>query len=580
MVRFLELVLENFMSYRQRLKINLENQGIVRIEGPNMAGKSTIIEALCWALYGKTLRGLKHDSVVHRFHGKRDCLVEVWFRVQGTRWRVRRYRRHREHSNKLLLHRGAEKVAMAYRHESDTQQAIERLLGFDFSGFINSTVFGGMEGGRKSFALLTDSERKRVLDSFLRFEKFDTALERAKSAKVGAEKELTNTELDLQKLSGLIEGTKTNLAFISKRLREQKESDQKEISKLKRRVKRFQLPERVSSETLERLEKRTDGNSIRLGKARAEVSRCQEALGKLKLQLQSRQRLIGHRCQACGQKVSGSAVEALREHVLVEKKRWESRLRKFHRREKQVRKEVEHGRSRLKRLQIKYNNYRNQRREKGVLRDTIEKKQRDIVGSTPFSIQYDLLTTSYSRKLSRLLVLQQKKFYLEHSIEDYAFWQEGFGNRGVRALVVREILPALNHQLENYAREIFGDGTTIKLSATQETKSGEDRELLNIQYQSPSGANDYVGESSGGRRRADLCVLLVFSWLARTSNVLFVDEFFDHLDSAGRERALDILRQQRGSIFIVTHERGIKSQLSKVWTVVKEHRASRLEMGP
>jgi ATPase subunit of ABC transporter with duplicated ATPase domains len=165
-------------------------------------------------------------------------------------------------------------------------------------------------------------------------------------------------------------------------------------------------------------------------------------------------------------------------------------------------------------------------------------------------------------------------------VKDYRFWEEGFGPRGVKALIIREILPTLNHKLAGYSREIFGDGTTIQLSATQETKTGEERELLNLQYNSPSGASSYIGESSGGRRRADLCVLLVFSWLARASNILFVDEMLDHLDAGGRERALSILQEQRGSVFIVTHERGLKSQLAKTWTVIKEHKASRVEFSP
>ena len=575
MVEFLELILENFMSYRGQQRVVLADQGIVRIEGPNMVGKSSVIEASCWVLYARTLRGLKHDKIVNRFE-KKNCRVEIRARIQKVPWRVIRYRKHRKHSNKLILWRKDKQ--MAFRHESDTQQALESALGFDFSGFVNSTVFGGAEGGRKSFALLTDSERKRILDSFLRFERFELALERAKNLRGEAEQELSDTDNKARDLSGLLEGMKANLDFLKRRAKEQKEADENEISILKRRLKNFRMPEGASSSKIAKLEKALQEKAVSLGRAEAEVSRCEESLDKLRLRLGRRKSLGGRDCPMCGQKVTGDAVEKLLQHVELEKRDLKLTLRAAQHSVTRIESEVKHGRSRLKRLHKQRTIHQRHLNGREALLGALRKLT--SAGDASLLHELELKTAAYSKSLSRLIVLEQKKAQLAKSVEDYRFWEEGFGNRGVKALIIREILPALNHKLEKYSREIFGDGTTLQLSATQETKAGDERELLNLRYQSPSGADDYVGESSGGRRRADLCVLLVFSWLARNSNVLFIDEFFDHLDSSGRERALDILQRQRGSIFIVTHERGLKSQLSKCWTVVKENRASRIEVSP
>lgn len=576
MVEFLELILENFMSYRGQQRVVLADQGIVRIEGPNMVGKSSIIEALCWVLFGKTLRGVKHDQVVNRFKRK-DCRVELHFRSQRTRWNIRRYRRHHKHSNKMFLCRGGESKPLVYRHEVDTQQALEHILGFDFSGFVNSTVFGGLEGGRKSFALLTDSERKRILDSFLRFERFELALERAKRLRDDTEQELTDATNKARDLSGLLEGMKANLDFLKRRAKDQKEADENEISILKRRLKSFRLPEGVPSSKIAKLERALQEKAVSLGRVEAEVSRCEESLDKLRLRLSRRKTLSGRDCPTCGQKVTGGAVEKFLQHVELEKRDLKLTLRAARHSVTRIESEVKHGRRKLKRLHKQRTIYQRHQNEREALIRGLRQKLASP-GDASLLHELESKTAAYSKSLSQVIVLEQKKAQLTKSIEDYRFWEEGFGNRGVKALIIREILPALNHKLEKYSREIFGDGTTLRLSATQETKAGDERELLNLQYQSPSGADDYVGESSGGRRRADLCVLLVFSWLARASNVLFIDEFFDHLDAAGRERALGILQEQRGSIFIVTHERGLKSQLSKCWTVVKENRASRIEV--
>ena len=577
MVEFQELIIERFMSYRKRQKIVLANQGVIRIEGPNMIGKSAIIEALCWALYGKTLRGLKHDQVVYRFHGKKDCCVEVCFRVQKLHYTVRRFRKHRVHSNKTLLY--CEGRPLAYRHDVDTQQAIESILGFDFSAFINSTVFGGMEGGRKSFGLLTDAERKRILDSFLRFDKFEEALERTKRLRVTMEGRLREADNEIRDLSGLLAGTKSNLVFMLQSIQEHRRSERKQISILKRRLKRFRLPGEVPVKRLERLEAQVQEKTILLGGYEETISRCQESLAKLKSQLHKRRRLIGQDCPTCGQKIAEGAVESFHQHISREKAGWKEKLASAIQAAEKIKREVAYGRSKVKRLQHQQAELLREKDRKRELLNGLRELEL-TPGNSLFPIRRDSLQIQYSKGLSKLLVLQQKKAQLEKSVKDYRFWEEGFGNRGVKALIVREILPALNRRLAKYSGEIFNDGTTLELSATQETKTGEDRELLNLQYKSPSGADNYIGESSGGRRRADLCVLLVFSWLARASNVLFVDEFFDHLDAAGRERALAILQEQRGSVFVVTHEPRLKSQLSKVWRVVKEGRDSRVEFNP
>jgi DNA repair exonuclease SbcCD ATPase subunit len=451
-------------------------------------------------------------------------------------------------------------------------------LGFDFSGFINSTIFGGMEGGRKSFALLTDAERKRVLDSFLRFEQFDNAQIRARELRLADEKKVLNIELERRDTAGLLKGSKSSIDFLSHRIKEQKSDDRKQISILKRRLKRLHLSKEVSAGRLRKQEKLVWRKSETLGRSLSDISRLEDALSKLKRQLDKREKLVGRKCSACGQRISEKAIGAFRKAVKAERDRLRLQLQSSQESAQNIRREVAHGRSKLKRLQHRFNSNLNTSKKRGVIQREINKLVTTGVAATPLSIQLESLVAEYSRKLSRLLVLDQQKAQLENSIKDYRFWEEGFGNKGVKALIVREILPTLNNRLAKYSQEIFEDGTTIQLSATQETKSGEEKELLNIKYQSPSGADSYIGESSGGRRRADLCVLLVFSWLARASNVLFVDEFFDHLDAAGRERALDILQRQRGSIFIVTHERGLKGQLSKVWTVAKEHRASRVEV--
>lgn len=184
----------------------------------------------------------------------------------------------------------------------------------------------------------------------------------------------------------------------------------------------------------------------------------------------------------------------------------------------------------------------------------------------------------YGRALSRYLVQSQKKVELQKKIKALEFWRIGFGNSGVKTLVLREVLPSMNKKLKEYSEHMFQTPVELEFRANKQTKKGADRELFHLHYKSRFNSASYLGESTGGRRRIDICVLLVFSWLARAANILLVDELLDGLDDAGRESVLHILAQQRGTVLVISHERELKNRIGKVWTVTKKNGVSRLEM--
>src|SRR5271157_2519464 len=138
MIQFRKLTIEHFMSYRDRVTVPLAGQGIVRIEGKNeddagatsnMAGKSTIMEALLWCLFGRTLRGVKHGEIVNR-KSKRGCKVSCSFTASGQDFNCTRYRKHQKHQNRLRLFRSGR--LLSFRHQQDVQSKLGEILGCDF----------------------------------------------------------------------------------------------------------------------------------------------------------------------------------------------------------------------------------------------------------------------------------------------------------------------------------------------------------------------------------------------------------------------------------------------------------------
>ena len=131
--------IKNFFNYGpQETTIDLSGSGLANISGTNGVGKSTIIEAMIFALYGKTRQELVKD-VINRNVGK-DCKVSVEFvGDDGETYKVFRYRAHTTHGDKVYLFKGDKDISS--KNVSDTNQDIVDYFGMPYIAFVNSTVF-------------------------------------------------------------------------------------------------------------------------------------------------------------------------------------------------------------------------------------------------------------------------------------------------------------------------------------------------------------------------------------------------------------------------------------------------------
>jgi Herelleviridae exonuclease len=579
MIIFNKLVINNFLSWGENQEIPLQKQGVVLVEGQNhdelgansnMAGKSSIIEAIIWGLFGRTIRSIRHDSVVNRFH-RHNCFVTIYCHSGTVPYRISRYRNHHIHRNRLLLWR--EGKILSYRHEADTQAKLESILGCDYQSFAHTAIFGGP----RSFALLTDAEQKKVLESFLHFEKFEIALRRAKDLLSETVEEKHELLLNIAGLRESVQEIRGRLGSLARAEKVGKRKLDIERTRIKQRLKKLSSTSKVDSlqGEVEEAGEAVEALVTSLAKAGARRKMLRQRLQLLKTSIRSREKLVGKPCPSCGQKVAGASVNAFLAHLSGDVRTARKQLLRVRERLVQIERRLIYARKRLKRVQKQQSDsltYAILRRElKGRL------KKLEVGESTPFVREIQCLSLQYSRKVSRLLLLEFEKKTLEQRIKDLEFWVTGFGNQGVKALIVREALPAMNKKLSEYAQEIYHGTVQMKFSPSKENKKGEERELFHLQYKSKYGAASYIGESTGGRKRVDICVLLVFSWLSSTCNVLFCDELLDGLDESGREAVLNILSKLRGTVLVITHEKGLKAKFEKVWVVEKRNGISKLE---
>jgi len=192
----LRLRLKNFLSYRGPVELDFADISLACLWGENGSGKSAILDAITWALWGKTSRTdssrRSSKELVHL--GSNLMEVELEFVSGQDLYRVKRtFCRYRSPQEQLYLYQVREGKAWPIMEatKDDTQKKINKLLGMDYSTFINSAFLA--QGRAGEFTSKRPSERKEVLGRILGFDFWDSLEERAKEKR----KEAENREKEL-----------------------------------------------------------------------------------------------------------------------------------------------------------------------------------------------------------------------------------------------------------------------------------------------------------------------------------------------------------------------------------------------
>ncbi|MFC2019420.1 AAA family ATPase [Chloroflexota bacterium] len=178
-----KLSINNFMCYADNVPpLTFDGIHTVCISGDNGNGKSALIDAMTWALWGKT-RTKSDDNLVHA--GSTEMAAEFDFAVGEQLYRViRKYSRpkHRGRSGQsslgLLIADGSGFKVISGDRISQTQQKVVDILHMDYQTFINSAYL--MQGHADEFTSKSPVERKEVLANILQLSLYDELEERAK----------------------------------------------------------------------------------------------------------------------------------------------------------------------------------------------------------------------------------------------------------------------------------------------------------------------------------------------------------------------------------------------------------------
>lgn len=611
-MQLLHLSLRNFMRFK-RAEVELADQGLTLIEGVNLddesatsngAGKSTIVDALVWCLFGVTTHdpSAEGDDVVNEKRGK-NCEVTVEFKVgEYQHYLVTRRRAWKKggKSVQLMLDTWDPNTtsgaagSMTKGTIKDTQAAINKLLGMSLATFKHSCVFG--PGRAYRFSRLTDAEKKAVLDEMLGSELYAKAGQKAGERLAEVERMLSKAQMSLESaLESRLE-SKQRLNELRQRQSRIVRQNAKERASLK--VDILALTRQV--EALGDVTKALKVAGLAFTAAQEEEDRAIEAqrkarsiadksAGLIETLEAARKRMAkqeGTVCVTCAQTINAQHVEAQLE--TIDKQIEESNHIDHVAQEKlEARtKELQEAREASKREEKRYFEAQKADNKRELLEEKLadlDKRLAKLKGQEDYE---DLIAKERKRlRKHREDALNAKAYIAEQKefARQLQFWQQGFSAKGLRSLMLDSALPYLNAKLDQYTNALTAGNIKVEFKTQRELKGGGLREDFHIEVSNKFGSGRYNMNSVGERAKIDIIVGLALQDMAASRsrvpvNVAFFDEVFDGLDERGTDRAVQVLSElKRESAFVITHNDSLKTFFNKRIRVVKERGESRVE---
>ena len=187
-MKFLKLKIHNFLTIGDAAELSLDGKGLVLIQGineddssatSNGVGKSSIVDALCWAIYGQTARDETGDQVVNNV-AKKDCYVRLVAQDGATVYRITRYRKHKEFKNQTIVEAASPGeddtagvwVDLSKGTEKETQGLINSIMGCSLDVFMGA-IYAGQEVA-PDLPKMTDKQLKLLIEEAAGVERLES----------------------------------------------------------------------------------------------------------------------------------------------------------------------------------------------------------------------------------------------------------------------------------------------------------------------------------------------------------------------------------------------------------------------
>src|SRR6056300_807118 len=210
MIVFNSVQWKNFLSTGNTPnKVNLNSHASTLIVGKNGEGKSTILDSLCFGLFGKPFRNVKKNQLVNSINQK-NCLVEVEFTIAKNRYKIVRGIK----PNKFDIYQNDELINQDAAVK-DYQKVLEQqILKLNYKTFTQVVILGS--ASFVPFMQLSPLQRRDVIEDILDIRIFSTMNQLLKERSSATKDAISRVESELSNAKTKVDSQQTLIETISK----------------------------------------------------------------------------------------------------------------------------------------------------------------------------------------------------------------------------------------------------------------------------------------------------------------------------------------------------------------------------
>jgi DNA repair exonuclease SbcCD ATPase subunit len=556
MILFKTIRWKNFLSTgNQFTEVDFTKNSTNLIIGSNGAGKSTILDALTFSLFGKPFRKINKPQLINSTND-RDCRVEVEFDIGNISWRVVRGIK----PNIFEIYRDDSLLDQSSAALDQQKWLEQNVLKMNYKSFTQIVILGSSTF--VPFMQLPASHRREVIEDLLDIKIFSSMNNVIKEKIRAVKEEIKTLELKKESLNDKVKMQKEFIEELENRGKDNISNNNRKISDLMSEIELHMKENSVTEEKVFGFTKEQEyvtGASDKLRK-----------LGNLKGKISQKVSTITkeHKfftentvCPTCTQEID----ETFRINRINDAQNKAKELQSGYKELEEAIKEEEERERQFLALSKEITKLTNEISQNNIKINGCQRQIRDLES------EVQTITTQLENRNTEHEKLENFRNNLQTTYEElaskkdavnyYDFTYSLLKDGGVKTKIIKKYLPLINQQVNRYLQMMdFYINFTLD-------------EEFNETVQSPIHEDfSYASFSEGEKMRIDLALLFTWREVARfknsvNTNLLIMDEVFDSsLDGFGTEEFLKIIRYviKDANIFVISHKTGLEDKFESV----------------